>query len=594
MLRSRFLWKLFAGFAVLIVVSAVIIGGVICGKMRRDGIRDIRQSLEARAGILADSAREFFADGADATFQARVKAIGDEIDTRLTVIRADGLVVADSREDPARMDDHGARPEVLEAQATGTGVATRFSDTLDMMMMYVALPVTQDEELTGFVRTSLSLSAVDRRIREFQATVAAWVGVVAAAALGLAFLLARHVVGPLSSMTTMAESMARGDYDIRLPTARRDEIGTLADALNRMAESCHVRMETISTERSKLLSILSGMVEGVVAIGADECVMHMNEACARLLEVPARESVGKPIWEVVRLPEVCDAIGAAIKGGGDVNQTVRRATDSGERTIQLRASTLEDGHGQPVGAVAVLHDISELRRLEMVRQDFVANASHELKTPITAIRGLVETMIDDANMPDDQRRRFLTKIQNQSLRLSAIVTDLLALSRLESAADESAEAPVDLQRAITAAVRPLRGVAEKNRIAIDSHLPEAAVMVPGDETALGQVVINLLDNAIKYTPEGGRVDISLQVSDGQALIEVNDTGIGIDPSDCERVFERFYRVDKARSRELGGTGLGLAIVKHTVLALGGDVSVQSTPGSGSTFRVTLPLADASP
>ena len=246
-----------------------------------------------------------------------------------------------------------------------------------------------------------------------------------------------------------------------------------------------------------------------------------------------------------------------------------------------------------MGAVVVLHDVSRLERLETVRRDFVANASHELKTPITAIRGLVETLIDDKEIAPETQERFLTKIRDQSGRLSAIVTDLLTLSRLEAESGDSRYTPLDLREPVLASAQALTPAAEEKGIVLETQLPDVRVEVAGDNEALGQVVTNLLDNALKYTPKGGKVWVRLTSQSGNAVLEVQDTGIGIEPRDRERIFERFYRVDKARSRELGGTGLGLSIVKHIVLAHNGKVSVDSTPGTGSTFRVSLPLAPTS-
>jgi two-component system phosphate regulon sensor histidine kinase PhoR len=257
--------------------------------------------------------------------------------------------------------------------------------------------------------------------------------------------------------------------------------------------------------------------------------------------------------------------------------------------VALRGAPLRDGTGAPAGAVVVLHDVTQLHRLEAVRRDFVANVSHELKTPITALRGMLETILDDPEMPEPTRRKFLGRMEGQALRLSAIVSDLLTLSRLEAADTVVAPEPLDLRDVMLASLHAVAATADGRRIAVASELPETPVTIAGDAVALEQAVTNLLDNAVKYTPEGGQVRTSLRVADGHAVIEVADTGPGIPREHQDRVFERFYRVDKARSRELGGTGLGLSIVKHACRQHGGDVALASVPGHGSTFRIRLPL-----
>jgi two-component system phosphate regulon sensor histidine kinase PhoR len=284
-----------------------------------------------------------------------------------------------------------------------------------------------------------------------------------------------------------------------------------------------------------------------------------------------------------------------MRANGPVNGELRLRGGDGP-AIEMHAGPLTGGRGEVVGAVLVLNDVSELRRLEAIRRDFVANVSHELKTPLTAIRGLVETILDDPEMPVDVRQRFLERIEEQTQRLSTLVTDLLTLSRLESESSRREREVVDFRGVVDSSVRRLRGVAEGKGIHLETAFDGDALWVLGDEEQLRQMVDNLVDNAVKYTPEGGRVAVRLRAAteegtgQTECLLEVDDTGIGIEPRHQERIFERFYRVDKARSRELGGTGLGLSIVKHIAKDTGGSVSLESRPGLGSTFRVRLPLA----
>lgn len=589
--RSQFIWKLYAGYSALILFFAVVVVGLVTQRLEHDSRQEIEQSLEARAVLLQDLAGPQF-ETTSSAFQGRVRALGDRIGTRLTVIRKDGLVIADSEEDPARMDNHGRRPEVLAADLKGYGLAVRFSDTLGTKMMYLALPVQSQGRLVGYVRTSLPLSVIDERFNYLRAVVLLAVGLASIVALVIGLILARHFVTPLTDMTAVAASMADGDYSQRVATARTDEIGTLARALNQMAESCSHREEVINTDRGKLSAILSGMVEGVVAVNQDERVIHLNEAAGKLLDAWPEDSLDKPIWQVTRVREVSDILRDALRDQTDTRRTLRVATQSRDQFIEMHASPLHDGQGNPVGALAVLHDVSELHRLETVRREFVANASHELKTPVTAIRGLVETLIDDKELGAPTRDRFLGKIKDQCMRLSSIVTDLLTLSRLEADTDEPEGLPFDLREVAIASAKPFTQTGEDRGIHLETQVPDAPLEIAGDEEAIGQLISNLLDNAVKYTPSDGNVSLRVRRQDDNAIIEVEDTGIGIEPEHQDRIFERFYRVDKARSRELGGTGLGLSIVKHIAKAHGGRVTVDSTPGNGSTFRVFLPLSSA--
>ncbi|MFQ5505610.1 MAG: ATP-binding protein [Planctomycetota bacterium] len=590
MLQSRLLWKLYAGYVVLILLATTILGLLVGRQIEQGTLDEIRDSLRARAALLCGAAAPSLGDRSDATLQARVRQLGSEIHTRLTVIRPDGRVLADSEEDPSRMDDHSNRPEILAAGSEGFGTAIRFSNTVGTRMMYVALPVRSTERLLGTVRASFPLSAIDERLAHLWAVVTLGAGVAALAALILGFFMARGFAAPLASMTEVAESMSRGDYGQELPVTGKDELGKLAMALNRMARSSRERMETITTEHNKLLAILAGMVEGVVAVDDEERVLHLNRVAASILRAAPEPRIGRKVWEVSRVPELCEALARTLENGTETRRELRLVGHPRDRLVEMHAAPLRNSEGQLAGAVAVLHDVTQLERLERIRRDFVGNVSHELKTPITAIRGLIETLLDDRAMDPGRRERFLARIAEQSLRLSSLVTDLLALSRLESEDSALERASLDLRAPVEAAAQALLPAAEERGIRVEVRTPDTPLGVRGDAEALRQVATNLLDNALKYSSRGGRVWLRLVEDGGQAVLEVEDSGIGIERRHRERIFERFYRVDKARSRELGGTGLGLSIVKHLVLAHRGDVSVESEPGKGSCFRVRIPLA----
>jgi two-component system phosphate regulon sensor histidine kinase PhoR len=455
--------------------------------------------------------------------------------------------------------------------------------------MYVAVPVMKDGKVAGYVRVAKPLMALEKRRGAVRGIVL--LGTVLAVVLGLliGLLLARNYTRPLIAMTAAARAVAAGDYDRPLRVDRKDEIGDLAGALNVMTAQLKSQIDTITAERNQTFAILASMVEGVVAVDRDDVVVHVNSAAEAILGIDATSAQGRRIWEVTRVVEVSEALNDAMKEDRVRVSEARIAKPQKDQVIQLIGSPLKNANGERVGAVVVMHDVSELRQLEGVRRDFVANISHELKTPLAAIRGLVETLIDDDEMEPATHQRFIEKIHDQSMRLSSLVSDLLTLSRLESDQGGVQFESTDLREAVAESYRALVHAAESKKVEMAARVADGPVVIEGDGEALRELVDNLLSNAIKFTPEGGRVNMRLGVEGPNAVLTVEDTGIGIAPEDQGRIFERFYRVDKARARQLGGTGLGLSIVKHVALAHGGNVSLKSAPGRGSTFRVQIPL-----
>ena len=590
MSRSRFLWKLYIGYVLLILLTTSIVGGLVALQIAQQTRLETDRRLETEVVLLRDIAASSVGSEGESALQQRVQAMGRKIGTRLTVIRSDGVVLADSDENPDLMDNHGSRPEVLQTQDSELGTATRFSATLGMRMRYHTMAFEGAGGSGGWVRTSLPLTSIASRLAQLRNAVLLGAAVAAVVALGLGFLLARRVTRPVLSMALAAEAIAAGDYEKQVGIESNDELGTLARAFNVMSRHLRISIATMSADRQKLSAILSSMVEGVVAADRDERVVHMNAASGRMLGIEPEQALTQPIWEAIRVREVSEAISEALRREKVVHRIIR-LPGSPDRILDLHASPLEAGGGVMAGVVLVLDDITQLRRLETMRRDFLGNVSHELKTPVTAIRALVETVLDDAEMNPATRRRFLNKVRNQAERLSSLVGDLLSLSRLESETDALEVEPVDVREPIEATIRALSTPSAAKGIRIEPELPSSPVIVAGDPEALQQAVGNLIDNAIKYS-QGSTIQVRVVTDTNAVLIEVEDDGIGIDSRHQERVFERFYRVDKARSRELGGTGLGLAIVKHIALAHDGRVCLDSKIGGGSIFQLRLPLLNA--
>ena len=395
----------------------------------------------------------------------------------------------------------------------------------------------------------------------------------------------------------LAKAAALGARVPRAEDGRGDEFARLEACLEENEAQFVEQVEQLKAERNQLTAVLGGMVEGVVAIDLDRQVLHLNAVAANWFRRPAPElAVGRPIYELSRQPEISGALIEAMEKRRQVSRTFTLARftdqDGGPNRFELNASPLlssrRDGE-QVEGAVAVIHDITELERLESMRRDFVSNVSHELKTPLTAIHGYVETLLDADPVDGPTRGRFLRKIRRQSNRLSALVSDLLTLSRIESSA-EPPEKIVDLRSPVGEVLSLLGPSSEERGLELVAECPQAPVQVLGEEEAIRQALSNLVDNAVKYSSVGGRVVVRLQTENGRAVLEIEDQGPGIATEHLDRIFERFYRVDRARSRELGGTGLGLAIVKNVARRHGGGVEVESERGRGSTFRFWLPTA----
>jgi two-component system phosphate regulon sensor histidine kinase PhoR len=433
-----------------------------------------------------------------------------------------------------------------------------------------------------------------------------WIGVAAAAVLVsfvLSARLARRLRRPLRALRSVADKLGEGNSGQRVFHEGHDEIGELAAAFNRMSEQLDARIARLEEDRQQLRTILSGMVEGVVALDAGQRILYANERATQLLGLPWQAPVGRRLWEVVRQKPLLDVVQRALENSEPQHEELGWSS-SNMRSLTVHAARLpppvssaKAGGDAEVGrgAVLVLHDTTELRRLERMRQEFVANVSHELKTPLSIIKACVETLLDGAIDDLQHRRQFLEQLDSQSNRLHALILDLLSLARIESGEELFDIQPLSVREIVKTCMERHRPRAEAKEQAYEMESPpgEETLAVWADEEALEQILDNLLDNAVKYTPQGGRVSVQWRSEGEQIRLEVADSGIGIPESDLPRIFERFYRVDKARSRELGGTGLGLSIVKHLTGAMHGSVRAASRPGRGTTFTVYLPRASLS-
>jgi two-component system phosphate regulon sensor histidine kinase PhoR len=596
-------WKVFGAAALLVAVAVAAVPLVLLPHL--DEQRTEHQTLELtiEAELLASVARPVLelSDPAAAGAEARraVAELSARLhDRRFTVLAADGTVLADSHEDPAHMENHADRPEIVAArEGRPLQPHPRFSQTLKMNMLYGATAVRAegpDAKLLGFARVALPAADLDAQAAVVRRAVLQ--GAVIALVVGalLAALLARSVQRPVALIAGFVGAIARGERPARLPRAGHGQLGSLAAAVDDMADQLEQRFERIQRDAAEIRAILASMVEGVLATDADQRVLLMNAAAAEILGTRPEAAQRRRVWEVSRLPELGDLLQRCTRSGRPESLEIARPGDLNDRALRLTAAPLTDAGGL-WGCVVVLHDLSEMRRLERVRRDFVVNVSHELKTPLTAMRGFLETVLADETMTEATRQRFLQRARDNTDRLVAIVTDLLTLARVEAEDGRLERAALDLREIVSECHEQAAGLAATRAVTLTWGAPDQPVPVEGDRAALYTALMNLLDNAIKYGPRGGEVRLRVwaDAAAGQAAVSVEDQGPGIPPHETERIFERFYRVDKDRSRALGGTGLGLSIVRNVALAHGGRVDVTSALGRGATFTLRLPLAGAS-
>ncbi len=544
----------------------------------------IREELLVRARLVA----ERVATRADAFDDVRTQdALADQLGAtaggRVTLVRPDGTVVGDSEIAAAalaRLDNHRTRPEIAQALAAREGVGVRLSRTVQERMMYVAVPIEREDAVIGAARVALPLDRIDALVSDLRTTLAAAALVALAVAAVLSWLAAQLVSRDLRGLTRAARGMAAGNLALRTRIGGHDEVAALGAALDQLAGNLSRTLERLRAERDLLDGILGGMGEGVLVAGADGRIVLMNRALKSMLLLTG-EPEGRPVLHVIRNAALSEMLERARQG-----RTVEREIELGglmPRRMLVRASALER---EPGSVLVVLVDLTELRRLESMRRDFVANASHELRSPLTSIRAAAETLESTADDPAGTRR-FVDVIARNAERLQNLVDDMLELARIESREVTLEPQALDLAAVAQRVLAQYLPRAERSRIALAAEL-SGLPRVRADRRALEHVLGNLVDNALKYCPEGSSVRITAEREHDCIRVSVADDGPGIAPQHLERIFERFYRVEPGRSRELGGTGLGLAIVKHLVEAMGGAVAVQSRIGAGSRFSFTLP------
>jgi two-component system, OmpR family, phosphate regulon sensor histidine kinase PhoR len=586
----KLFWQIYLPFLLIIMASLLGIWWYSFRYVRNLYRTETVRHLQSKALIIEELIVN--SDGS-LNVEAAVRVcvdVGRRIDTRITVIMPSGEVVADSDQDVSLMDNHANRPEIIAAFKGGTGYSVRYSSTVRRNMIYVGCPIEHDGSVKGVVRTAIPLGDMDEAMHTIWLRGSIAVLLIVLLTSGLSLLILRRMSRPLELLQAGAERYAAGDLTFRLRSHGSKEMISLTESMNRMAENLQERMRTTARQKHEQDAVFASMSEGVMAVDIEQRVMHVNNAAAQLLGLHPESMRGRSIHEVVRNVALHRLINDTLAGDDVVEVDITLDRD-GEKFLQAHGASLRDESGQRIGAVIVLGDVTRLRRLENVRRDFVGNVSHELRTPITSIKGFVDTLRDGAADDPDTRKRFLDILARQVSRVEAILDDLLELSRLEHDVDSKdiETAQCDLAEVIKEAVEVCSDRAGRKNIRLVLSCPQG-LTVKLNAPLFEQAIINLIDNAVKYSEEGSVVDIAGGSNEVEMFVAVKDHGCGIEKQHLPRLFERFYRVDKGRSRQLGGTGLGLAIVKHIVTIHRGTVLVESTPGKGSTFTIRIPVA----
>ncbi|WP_342388467.1 two-component system histidine kinase PnpS [Salinicoccus bachuensis] len=586
---KRLWFRIASAFFILILILIIVLWFFLAALLKNAYTDMTRDHLVENAQMVTQLIVASDSYGEREQLQELIQNFEQPIQMRFTVVDTEGEVLADSENDPEEMNNHFDRPEIQNVlqQEEEFGESIRYSTTQDFNMMYVALPLVSQGEIVGAVRTSLSLEVIDDAMNRLWFSLSLALGLMFVIAAIASTMLARSITRPIDSIMDVTSRLRRNDYSSRVNTEPKGEIGDLSRSINALAASLQRQMKEIEENEQQLTSIISNMVSGVMLINQDGTVALMNSAMERFLSQHKDNIIGQPYEKVGERFALSPHIRTVFESNEKVHEEVHSYYPQ-ERIMDAHLAPYYGQGWQQRGVIIVLHDITDIRRLEKMRSDFVANVSHELKTPVTSVRGFSETLMSGEVTDEETTQQFLKIIHDESQRLDRLIKDLLNLSKIEKK-----EMPLNLETInMTALVHEvsvtLQGVIEEKKTRLLLPDPSKDLHLQGDEDRLRQIILNLVGNGINYTAEGGTVKVSLKENVDKVRLIIQDDGIGIPEESLPRIFERFYRVDRARSRHSGGTGLGLAIVKHLIESHHGRIEVESREGEGTTFTVTLP------
>ena len=579
LMKSRLFRKVFIFYALVILAVISLDSFLVATQTRHNITAQIRQELMSQGQVLLLMPQE--------QLIRNIQRLSAAWQARLTVVDATGRVLADSSRDPRDFDNHLERPEIQEARVKGRGSAVRYSLTLRIDMMYVAFPVRAGEKITGYIRLAKPLQDVGTVVSSYYWIVFRAALIILLSSLLLALLFIPWLISPLLRIKDYTERIRGKEAFGKLLIYSRDEIGQLADNINLLVESYEDNIHIAQAEREKLAAVFAGMAEGIVILNREDRIELVNRSIGDVLGNKYLETTGRTLMEAFRNVELQNALEQCRAEGKPVTQEISLGDDD-QITLNVNVAPMNVLPGDEPKTIMAFHDITQLRKLERMRADFVANVTHEIKTPLTSILGFVQTLQEGAIRDKTQAAKFLEIIAANALRLNRLVDDLLALSRIELGEARLNLEEVDVREAVLQAIAVIEVQAKAKGLTIRQDWPDNLPLIRADVDSLQQILLNVLDNAIKFTPSGSIAVAISRDEKGYLVVTITDSGIGIPRNELARLGERFYRVDKMRSRELGGTGLGLSIVKHLLKAHRGGMEVESQPGLGTTVRLLFP------
>jgi two-component system phosphate regulon sensor histidine kinase PhoR len=584
---SPFFRRLFLPYLLLICAAMSILGFVEARRLRESYLERTQQSLRNNVRLMAEIITPLLKMDRNADLNRQIKRLGASLGYRVTILKSDGVVIADNEADSATMENHGSRPEIIQAVSNGEGISVRESATVHAAMLYFASRIDGGDAGPHYLRLSVHLRQLDDELKVLYGRLASATLITMLAAAAICYYFARKHAAPLVELTAFADVLAKGELSRRLSPPGGGEVAKLAGALNSMAQALSRLIDQSAKDKAELLAMLASMSEGVIATDTSQRIRLSNAAALRLLDLGEGAIEGKLLWEVTWQEAILRATGQVLETREA--RTIRVGPIAGRHLdVAICPFPL---NATPAGLVIVSHDVTEAVRYQDLRKEFVANVSHELRTPLSVIKGFAETLADGALNDPVKGPHYLGLIEKHTGQLANLVNDLLDLARLEGHPMLPSCSPVDLGAIARQAVEGLRSPAEKKEQAVSIKVQYALPQVAGNADYLERAIANLVDNAIKYTPAKGKIAIAVNAEDSAVVVRVTDSGIGIPEEDLPRIFERFYRVDRSRSRDMGGTGLGLSIVKHVMQSHGGSIGVTSSVGGGSTFTLTFPLRE---
>jgi len=567
---------------ILVLLAMGFLGFYMISSARNTQVNHLESQLLNEAKLVANISTPSFSDPAQkANLDSIAKTIKSEIGTRITLIATDGTVVGDSDQDPASMENHSTRPEVISALATGEGQVTRYSATLHENMMYVAVLINDQGKTLGIARVALPLTTVNSSINTELTTIVSAVTIVALLFVLAAALITRMITRPVRQITKAAEGIAAGNLGQQIQIRTNDEIGRLGHTFNNMSQNLKTTMASIVEERSNLADVLANLTDGVVMTDFEERLVLANPTAERLFNFNETNVIGHTLIEAIHDYEIADVVKKCL----NTNHEQTLQLESAGRFLRVVAVPIAPSRS--LATLVLFQDLTELRNLQTMRRELIGNISHDLRTPLAGIKAMVETLKDSAVGDREATTNFLTRIDNEVDRLTQMVTELTELSHIETGRAELRREPTNINLLVEEVVAQMNPLAASRPVTIITDLNANLPIIKVDKERIRQTLINLVHNAIKFNNPGGRVEISTKFDTNSITVSVSDTGTGISKEDLPHIFERFYKADKARSR--GGSGLGLAIAKHTIQAHGGNISAKSEEDKGSTISFTLPL-----